>query len=136
MSDCNNTSDCTTPTPACNCPPSPTPPWAREPYRVSTETLTDSGAIDISKPITYLQQSVGGSYTLTLANGTWRGQEKRIFIPDNYLQYEDVEWNLTGTIAGYDSIKFNHEGFSAVLHWDGEAWQITGGNVVIVGNAV
>ncbi len=121
---------CTTPSPANNAPPSPTPPWSREPFRIGTQTLVDAGNIDITRQITLLDQSIpiaDPGYSVTIADGTYKGQAKTIFIPKSAIA-TSANWMLSGTFSGFTSLKFSPIGTSALLFWDGTGWQITAGS--------
>ena len=115
------------PSPACNCPPSPTPPWAREPHRISRQVLTDAGTIDITKQITLLEQTVASDppYAVALPDGTYVGQSKQIMIPADTVA-ASATWLVTGTFIGYTQLQFDPDGHNALLFWDGTGWTLLG----------
>ena len=41
-------------------------------------------------------------------------------------------WSLTGTFAGFTSLTFDADGYTAVLEWVDTAWVMIGGNATTV----
>lgn len=116
--------------PACNCPPSPIPPWHRPVQSGRVQTIKGTGSVDLMSDTTLLVATVNNPpkpISVTLPNGNFQRQMKRIYIPGDQIANSE-SFNVTGKYAGYDTLTFNQLGFSAVLEWDGATWQIIGGN--------
>lgn len=123
---------CKPPPPACNCPPSPIPPWDRPSQSPQNQVLVDNSIPIVLDPdVTYLQASLpGGPINMVLPNGNFLKQMKRIMIPQNFIANTQT-WVVSGTFsAGYATLTFNNLGTYALLEWDGFGWQIVGGNPV------
>lgn len=115
-----------------NVPPSPVPPWQRPVSSPLTQTLSDAGAIDLNCDTTYLDAANGATgdpFALTIANGNYKRQTKRIYVKAERVAQGTAVWNLAGTFTGLASLTFNEDGYSAVLEWDGSGWHLIGGNV-------
>lgn len=116
--------------------PSPTPPWHRPVQSPNTETLTednDAGTISLNTDVTYLETELlkatpDDPYVVALPNGNFKRQSKRIFVPKSF-ELTTAPWQVTGTFCGFGYLLFSTLGRAAVLEWDGEGWQLTGGNV-------
>lgn len=128
MSTCN---PCTPPPSSCNCPPSPTPPWARPVLSPLIQTIIQPDTVNIDLLTTRLVKAVSVPsvpIAVVIPNGNYIGQYKQIFIPGDMLVTTEM-FNLTGTFATYSSLTFNALGNFAELIWDGSAWNATG-NVI------
>lgn len=117
--------------------PSVSPPWSRPTVSPQIQYLFDSGVVVLTCVTTYLTQATPADpdnldtpYALTIADGNYRQQRKEIFIPGDFVA-TTAPWNLTGTFGGFTSITFNTLGTSAILNWDGSAWQLVGGNAQV-----
>lgn len=110
--------------------PAPIPPWSRPVQSPDVQTLTGPGAIDLGPDVTYLNQltpNAGGTpYPLTIPNGNYQRQMKRIFILGSTVP-NTAEFQLFGQFANSNSLLFNNEATEAVLEWDGTAWHLIGG---------
>lgn len=114
--------------PACMCPPSPIPPWHRPVQSPVVQTMTEDGAVSLTTDVTYLKIGAGaGGKAITLPDGNYKRQIKRVMIPGDQI-YDTATWTMTVTGAGFTSMVFDATGTSAVLEWDGAAWQMIGGN--------
>lgn len=122
--------------PACNCPPSPIPPWARATQSPLTQTLADNSVPLLLDPdITYLNAASPlvppAIIPLVLPNGNFLKQIKRIYIPGNAVA-TSATWLITGTFAGgFTHLQFDRLGTSVWLEWDGSSWQLIGGNATL-----
>lgn len=122
--------------PACNCPPSPNAPWQRESMSPLIQTLYDGAvAISLDPNTCYLNQTQTPTApintAMVLPNGNFPKQSMSIFIVSSALA-TTATWTFSGTFAGgYTKLMFNNFGFSALLFWDGSAWQLTGGNAIL-----
>lgn len=122
--------------PACNCPPSPTPPWSRPTQSPLNQMLVDTAVPIVLDPdITYLNQSQSQSApinnAMVLPNGNYLKQMKRIYIPGSAIA-TTATWILSGTFAGgFGHLTFNTIGTAAWLEWDGTSWQLIGGNAAL-----
>lgn len=124
--------------PACNCPPSPEPPWARAVQSPQTQLLGGAGVVSLTVDVTYLSQTAinpqdqsgNGPYAVTLPNGNYKRQYKRIFVVAGNAA-TTATFTVTGTFVGFTSLTFNTLAWSAMLEWDGAGWQWIGGNAVI-----
>lgn len=121
--------------PACNCPPSPLPPWHRESRSPLSQTLTEDGTVSLTADPTYLSVAEAkdpvSNYIATLPNGNRKGQNKRILIPSTVIE-ETQTWTLQGTFVNASSYTFDGLGFNALFEWDGGAWHFMGGNALAV----
>lgn len=120
--------------PACNCPPSPTPPWARESMSPLTQVLFDSAVpltLDPQTTILNQTQSDPINNLMVLPNGAFTKQSKSIYVLASILS-TTATWTFSGIFAGgYTKLVFNNLGYNALLFWDGTAWQLTGGNAIL-----
>lgn len=91
------------------------------------ETLTESGAISVVKPITLLDSS-GGALAMTLADGTV-GQRKVIICKTAGNNAVITPANL----AGGDTITLNAAGDSVELVFANATWYILGSNSISIG---
>lgn len=146
MSGCNGTlipwnvggvtSCCGNLPPACNCPPSPTPPWARESQSPLMQTLFDSAVpLRLDPNTCYLSQTQDPTApinnAMVLPNGNFPKQSMSIFVNSAILA-TTATWTFAGAFAGgYTKLVFDSIGYSALLFWDGAAWQLTGGNATL-----
>lgn len=120
----------------CNCPPSPTPPWARPVQSPQVQIITGDDTIDLTKDTTYLDSVTPKDpldpttpYTVTLPNGNSLRQFKRIYIKDtNISPATTAIFLMTGNISSYSTLKFDAVGISAILEWTGTKWTIISGN--------
>jgi hypothetical protein len=81
--------------------------------------------------ITYLNQAGNATNNLSLPNGTFLKQMKRIYIPAQTIA-TSVTWVVSGTFSGgWTSLQFDRQGFSALLEWDGQGFQLIGGNATL-----
>lgn len=121
--------------PACNCPPSPLPPWHRETRSPLSQTLTDDGNISLTADPTYLNVTAAkdpvANYVATLPDGNRRGQFKRIHVATDTLE-ETQTWTIQGTFLNASSYQMDALGYSAVFEWDGSAWRLMSGNAIAV----
>lgn len=94
-----------------------------------SQTLTAAGAASIILRNTILSQTVGGPFTVTLASGTYVGQEK-FFMCLSYAT--TATWNVTGAFGeGFTNLKFDTTpATTAYLKWNGVTWTIMGGNAI------
>lgn len=129
---------CTPQAPACNCPPSPIPPWARTTQSPLVQTVSDATVTTLllDPDITYLSASqVSGTpitFNLILPNGNYLKQMKRIYVPTAFIA-TTATFIVSGTFGGgFTSLTFNTVGFSALLEWDGTGWQMIGGNALFI----
>lgn len=143
MSDpCNTTTTVTTTTascsgPSCNCPPSPIPPWSRPVQSPLTQTIFGADTVILTMDTTYLRQAAvtgpnntpQGPFAVAMPDGNYLRQFKRIYIPSDAIA-TTATFNLSGHFAGFTSLTFNTIAQSAVLEWDGAAWQLIGGNAL------
>lgn len=124
---------CKPPPPASNCPPSPTPPWARPSQSPLTQVIVDNTVAQIllDPNITFLNQVGGGPNSIALPNGAFLKQYKEIYIPTQTIA-TTATWNVAGSFAGgFTKLVFNALGYSALLQWDGAGWQLIGGNAAL-----
>lgn len=135
---CTSTPCCCTPQPpACNCPPSPEPPWARATQSPLVQTLVDTSVPIVLDPdITYLNQTQAAGAPITnamvLPNGNHLKQMKRIYVVSQSIA-STATWVVAGLFAGgFTKLKFDTLGYSAFLEWDGTAWQLVGGNAALI----
>lgn len=124
--------------PACNCPPSPIPPWERQSQSPLIQMLVDSTIpqITLDPDVTYLNQAQNQSApinnALVLPSGNYLKQIKRIYIPAAAIA-TTATWTVSGAFSGgYTKLVFNTIGYGAMLEWDGSGWQLTGGNAALV----
>lgn len=92
------------------------------------QTLTGAGAINVTSHVTYLS-ATSGSYALTIANGSYDGQEKVVILTNNVTT---AEFALTATMLDWNVLTFKQGSRSAILRWIGgsvAAWCLVGGNV-------
>lgn len=134
---CNNCNTspccCYRPPPACNCPPSPIPPWSRPTQSPLNQTLVDTAIPLVLDPdVTYLRNA--GSVdplALVLPNGNFLKQTKQIMIPTDQIATTST-WIVSGTFAGgFTHCQFDAVGTYALLQWDGFGWQFMGGNATL-----
>lgn len=114
--------------------PSPVPPFHRDTQSPQTQTLMGDGAISLTMDTTYLVQDAPKDpqnpdtpYALTLANGSFKRQVKRIYVP-NANADTTAKFEVSGTFVGSATLLFSPIGWSAVLEWDGSGWHLVGGN--------
>lgn len=130
---CNNCSTnpccCQSQPPACNCPPSPIPPWARPTQNPRVQTLVDNTVPLVLDPdVAYLNQVGGGPNAMVMPNGNFLKQMMRIYVLSGTIA-TTATWVFTGLFAGgFTHLTFNTTKYSALLEWDGAAWQLVGGN--------
>lgn len=94
------------------------------------ETVTGAAALNLNKITSNLDQTTPGPYAITIASGTFVGQQKRITCKNGT---SSAEFDLTGTFTkGITTYKFgNISGAfagSLVLQWDGASWHFMGGD--------
>jgi hypothetical protein len=123
--------------PACNCPPSPTPPWARESQSPQVDWHYDASipqlSLDPQMTILSQTQSSGApiNNAMVLPNGSFVKQSKSIYIDSSVLT-TTATWTVAGIFAGgFTKLVFNTLGYSALMFWDGTSWQLTGGNAIL-----
>lgn len=110
-------------------------PWQRPVVSPLTQTLSEAGAVDLNCDTTYLDAvdgATGEPFAITLADGNYRRQIKRIHVLPERVAQGTAEWNLTGNFAGFTSLTFDADGYTAVLEWVDTAWVMIGGNAVVV----
>lgn len=98
----------------------------RAAYNSMIETLAAaaSQAASLTKRITLW--AIDGSDTLTLAAGTFRGQQKLIVCT---AAANTPAGTITPTgLRGATNVTFNAVGDTVLLEWDGANWNIVGGN--------
>lgn len=117
--------------PAPSVVPAPQPPWSRPVQSPYVQIMQGDGVIDLTTDLTLLSQptpKVGANhYFVTLPNGFYLRQQKRIYIQGNMLN-ATAQFLVVGSIAGCASLLFNNAAFSVQLEWDGFTWQNIGGN--------
>jgi hypothetical protein len=130
MANCGCTTTETTPSPACNCPPSPLPPWARPVQSTVTQLLQDAGNISLNNQTTFLDAGAGSGLAITIPDGNYVDQYKTIQVVSARVGVSaDCEtWTLAGTFAGFTTLTFDNIGYIAQLKWDGDAWVFLSGN--------
>lgn len=119
------------PAPACNCPPSPIPPWDRAVQSPLIDTLVQNGTLLLDPDVSYLVAALpNGPFAVVLPNGNYLKQMKRIYVPATSAA-NSATWVVSGTFsAGYTTLMFNSLGLSAFLEWDGGGWQYLGGSAL------
>lgn len=123
--ECSSTS---TPTNA-NLPPSQVAPWDRRVQSDVHETITEEGAsIGATPQISKL--SATEARTASLADGTYQGQIKQLFIHEDRLT-DTGTWTVTGNFAHGTTLTMDLYGTSALLQWIGNKWRLTGGNAPV-----
>lgn len=124
---------CTTSTPAsCNCPPSPTPPWARPVMSPLVQTIVDDDTVNVNVLTTRLVKALStpaDPVAVVMPNGNYIGQYKQVFIPGDQLITTET-FEMSGTFAIYTSLTFNALGNFAELIWDGSSWAVQGSVIV------
>ena len=112
-------------------PPSPTPPWGREPLSPLIQTCPADGTVlSLTSTLTLLDQAIAdppASVSLTIPDGTYVGQVKVIQIRGDKITDTET-FIITGNFAAFTSLKLDNLGFNAILIWDGETWAVFGGN--------
>lgn len=120
--------------PACNCPPSPQPPWSRPVQSPLIQTLSSNLVPLVLDPsIAYLSQTSPTPVTNNMAmpNGNYLRQQFTFIIPNAAIA-TTVTWVFTGNFAGgFTMLTFNTLGYTAVVEWDGSAWQLMSGNATL-----
>lgn len=119
------------PAPACNCPPSPIPPWDRAVQSPLIDTLVQNGTLLLDPDVSYLVATLpNGPFAVVLPNGNYLKQMKRIYVPAASAA-NSATWVVSGTFsAGYTQLTFNSLGLNAFLEWDGTAWQLISGSCI------
>jgi hypothetical protein len=88
-----------------------------------SETISSSGALSPSTPVSFLD--ISGTKAYTLANGTYAGTIK-------YISVKNSENTPAGTLTPvttsgtWNTVAFNATGQSLTLLWDGAGWVILG----------
>lgn len=90
----------------------------------NAQTLAGSGAIDITKFATILTNTEG-TYTVTIADGTYVGQLKLILCSS-----ANGTTNLTANLRGCTAA-FTETGHSLLLVWHGSDWYVIGGTATV-----
>jgi hypothetical protein len=90
----------------------------------NAQTLTGSGAIDITKFATILNNSAG-TYLATIADGTYQGQLKLILC-NSASGTTNISANLRGCTAA-----FTRTGDALLLVWYGSDWYVIGGTATV-----
>ena len=121
--------------------PSPIPPWKRAVSSPRTNTISSAGTIDLNYDTTYFDTQTsnndGGTpskniaWGIVLPAGNYKRQIIRLYIPGKNISTSPATFSVTcapGVGAGFTTLLFNNIGTSAVLEWDGSAWQLIGGN--------
>lgn len=90
----------------------------------NAQTLTGSGAIDITKFATILNNSAG-TYLATIADGTYQGQLKLILC-NSASGTTNISANLRGCTAA-----FTRTGDTLLLVWYGSDWYVIGGTATV-----
>lgn len=122
--------------PASNCPPSATPPWARESQSPLLQNLTDATVPLVLDPnVAYLNQTQSPTAPITnnmaMPNGAFTGATMRIMVVSAAIA-QTVTWIFGGNFAGgFTKLTFNSLGYNAFLQWDGTAWQLLSGNAIL-----
>jgi hypothetical protein len=122
---------CHAPAPACNCPPSPIPPWDRSVQSPLQDILVQNGTLLLDPAVSLLEALAPlGPFAVVLPNGNPRQAYKEIYIPGGSVT-GTATWVVSGTFsAGFTQLTFNQLATSAFLRWDGAGWQIVGGNAI------
>jgi hypothetical protein len=117
-------------------PRSPVPPWHRDAYYGTPQTLTSAGAVRLDVEQTLLNAILpGDSIAITIAepatDETCNSDllTKEIFIP-KINENNTRTFVLTGNFVGFDTITFNATGTSIKLRYSGGGWHIVGGNAL------
>lgn len=96
----------------------------------SVTTLTGTGAISVATTTTNLN-AASGSFTLTLADGTFEGQRVNV----NFVQAgSTATWTLTaGNLDGFTTAVFSLQFSSGEFRWSAAKgkWQFVGGSVLL-----
>jgi len=113
--------------------PSALPPWSRPPYSPLNETITStmqSASLNCQTTFLSATQALNpvANYTIILGAGTYVNQTKMFVIPNATPLASTQPWSVTGTFVGGTSLLLNSVGPTAILFWDGAAWQLVGGN--------
>jgi hypothetical protein len=111
--------------------PAPIPPWARPVQSPMVQTCIGADTIDLGPDVTYLNQvqpsADGNPYPLTLPNGNYLRQMKRILVLGSNIP-NTAEFQLFGQFANASSFLFNNAATEAVLEWDSTCWHLIGGS--------
>lgn len=119
--------------PACNCPPSPQPPWSRPVQSPRNQMLSDTAVPLVLDPnIAYLNQTQTSGAPITnnmaMPNGNFLRQRITIMVLGNILA-ATATWIFSGNfVNGFTQLTFNSLGYNAELEWDGNFWQLMSGN--------
>jgi hypothetical protein len=117
--------------------PSPAAPWQRPALNPKVEVLTadnDNATVSLTMDTTFLSTSTlkaapADPYVVALPNGNYLKQPKVLVVP-NDVRPTTAPWKVTGTFAGFGFLMFKDIATTAVLMWDGVAWQVLAGNAV------
>lgn len=117
--------------------PSPLAPWQRPVTTPLVAILVGDATINITYDKVALMQttpkspdgaSVVKPYFITLPNGNYIGQWINIYIPGQNVVVT-ANFLVNGAIAGgFVGLLYNNGAFNALLYWDGNFWQLMGGN--------
>ena len=88
-----------------------------------SETISSSGALSPSMPVSFLD--ISGTTAYTLANGTYAGTIKYIFVKRG-INTPAGTLTPVNTTGGWTTVEFNLVGQSVTLLWDGAGWGIIG----------
>ena len=88
-----------------------------------SETISSSGALSPSIPVSFLD--ISGTKAYTLANGTYAGTIKYIFVK-NAENTPAGTLTPVNTTGGWIVAEFIFPGQSVTLLWDGAGWGIIG----------
>lgn len=88
-----------------------------------SETISSSGALSPSIPVSFLD--ISGTKAYTLANGTYAGTIKYISVKNSENTPDGILTPVT-TSGTWNTAAFNTTGQSLTLLWDGAGWVILG----------
>jgi hypothetical protein len=88
-----------------------------------SETISSSGALSPSMPVSFLD--ISGTRAYTLANGTYAGTIKYISVKNGVHTPAGTLTPVT-TSGTWNTAAFNATGQSLTLLWDGAGWVILG----------
>lgn len=82
------------------------------------QNMTAAGAISVASYYTAVNTTTGSGHASTLANGTIKGQLKKIQL---IVDAGDLVLTVANMVGG-NTITFADAGDVAVLQWNGDAW--------------
>ena len=97
-----------------------------------SETISSSGALSPSIPVSFLD--ISGTKAYTLADGTYAGTVKHIFVK-NAVNIPDGVLMPVNTTGEWITADFDTTGQSLTLLWDGNSWGVLGRGSGSIANA-